>query len=271
MYWSDFSDASLAKSSAETREKVPVTRIDLRVRKAFYSYSVRSSDNVKLQLDGSVFWQITDVQRMVAATSDPEGDLWYHARSSIIQAVSNVTLNTFMSNFNAIVLSAFTGASSDTFYIERGIELQSIELTSYECIDTDTAIVLQEIIRESTYRRNRLIMQGSEDDVRKEKLNSDIMIEGKRTALLETLADNNLLIARTSGETDGARTAKSISSFIDGLNLSLPELDDRVSLYKHHNALESSKNDTTNLATGTANLYVAPKDMNLKLSMPGGL
>merc|ERR1712193_333230 len=83
--------------------KVPVVKIDLRARKAYYEYEVRTSDNVKLRLSGSIFWQIVDVRKMINATSDPEGDMYHRARSTLIGAVSNVTLSTFMNGFNDIV------------------------------------------------------------------------------------------------------------------------------------------------------------------------
>merc|ERR1712054_630255 len=102
--------------------KVAVTKIDLRAKKAFFNYEVRTNDNVKLGLEGSIFWQIFDVRKMLNTTSDPEGDLYHRVRSSLIQAVSNVTLDTFMTNVTDIVTHAFaTTRTLDNFYAMRGI------------------------------------------------------------------------------------------------------------------------------------------------------
>merc|ERR1712084_200457 len=86
--------------------KVPVTKIDTRSQYAFFEYEVRTSDNVALLLEGTIFWQVVDVPKMIMKTGDPKGDVWYHARSAMIQAVSKVTLKEFMEKFNNIVSNA---------------------------------------------------------------------------------------------------------------------------------------------------------------------
>merc|ERR1719265_1543568 len=106
---------------------------------------------------------------MIRATSDPSGDVWHHARSCLIQAVSKVDLATFMSGFNGIVMAAFKEQAGDGFYLERGVEVHSMELTRYKCTDDKTAAVLQEIIQETTNRINRLQAQESENEVRAAK------------------------------------------------------------------------------------------------------
>merc|ERR1712072_409656 len=120
MVWSDYSDTDHA-----TVEKVQVQKIDMRSRHIFFKYEVRTSDNVKLILEGTVFWKINNVSKMIKATPDPEGDVWHHARSALIEAVSNTTLADFMSGFNVIIMEAFRRQAQDGFYKERGAELQS--------------------------------------------------------------------------------------------------------------------------------------------------
>merc|ERR1712202_98127 len=93
---------------------------------------------------------------MIHTTSDPSGDVRHHSRSCLIQAVSKVDLATFMSSFNSIVLQAFKDQSADGFYTDRGVEVHSMELTRYHCVDEKTAAALQEIIQETTNRNNRL-------------------------------------------------------------------------------------------------------------------
>merc|ERR1711953_630277 len=102
MMWSDFSHIPKAGEEEKAVTKVPVEKIDLRTRKVFFSYEVPTSDNVKLQLDGTIFWKVTDVSQMINTTSDPEGDVWHHSRSALIQAVSKITLQNFMSHFGNI-------------------------------------------------------------------------------------------------------------------------------------------------------------------------
>lgn len=254
--------------STHAGPKVAVVKIDLRARKSFYSYEVRTSDNVKLRLDGTIFWQVADVRKMINMTSDPEGDVWHKSRSSINQAVSNVTLDMFMNGFNDIVMDAFARHSQDAFFTVRGLKLSSMELTKYTCVDAQTASTLQNIIRETTNRINRLQKQRSENEVRQEKLSADINLESNRTLLIETEALNAKLLAETRGATDGGGVATSIASFIDGLNTSLPDIAKRMELYRLHESHEASKRDTQQLASGNASLFISPKEMALRLAMP---
>merc|ERR1719301_16039 len=119
------------KNAKTVAYKVPVTKIDLRAQYAFFEYNVRTADNVELVLEGTIFWQVLDVPKMIAATGDPKGDVWYHCRSSLIQAVSRVTLEVFMVKFNEIVQNAAN--RDDQFYMDRGVCVHNLEVTRYAC------------------------------------------------------------------------------------------------------------------------------------------
>merc|ERR1712188_48405 len=113
MYWG-------SGTSQEDIEKniVRNLKIVLRAQYAFFEYNVRTSDNVELLLEGTIFWQVVDVPKMIQTTGDPKGDVWFHARSAMIQAVSRVNLEVFMAEFNKIVNEA--SKADDVFYSERG-------------------------------------------------------------------------------------------------------------------------------------------------------
>ena len=111
MYWSsgtstEDAEKNVVRNAKAVKYKVPVTKVDLRAQYAFFEYKVRTSDNVELLLEGTIFWSVVDVPRMIERTGDPKGDVWYHARSALIQAVSAVTLEQFMASFNTIVAKA---------------------------------------------------------------------------------------------------------------------------------------------------------------------
>lgn len=214
--------------------KMPVGKIDMRAQKMFFSYEVRTSDNVKLRLAGTIFWRVRDVSRMISMTSDPSGDVSQHARSALIQAFSKATLSSFMSEFNNITMEAFRAQASDGFYLERGVELQSMELTRYDCVDAETALVLQQIIQETTNRINQLQKSESENEVRSARLQADIELEKQRTELIHSRAENTRIEADMAGRAAGAELAQSASTFIAGLNESLPDVAARVDLYKLH-------------------------------------
>merc|ERR550514_2298215 len=95
-----------------------------------------------------------------------------------------------MVGFNSIVMQAFERHAQDGFYEERGVKVQSLELTRYDCADEKTAGILQEIIQETTNRINRLTAQQSENDVKSAALSMDIELERRRKDLVESKADN---------------------------------------------------------------------------------
>jgi len=266
MKWTSYADPN----DASVGRAVNVSKIDMRSHKMFFLYEVRTSDNVQLQLEGTIFWRVVDVATMVKATPDAEGDVWQHARSSLIQAVSRVSLSTFMSGFNDISMGAFDSQARDGFYADRGVEIGSMEFTRYKCVDAKTSNILEQIIQETTNRLNRLQQQRSENDVLAAKLQAEIQLEKQRTALIQSRAENARLEASSLGDADGLKLMRGAASFIDGLNRSLPNVDSRLELYKLHETLRSKNADMHSLASGNATLFLTPQDLNLKLSMGAG-
>lgn len=255
-------------SGSMGKDKRMVTKIDLRAQYMTFKYEVRTSDNVRLHLEGTVFWLVTDVPKMVHATPDPMGDVWHHTRSTLIQAVSQATLEQFMEGFNNIVAQAFTAEAKDSFYKDRGVKVQSMEVTRFECVDQKTAEVLQQIIQETTNRINRLQAQESENDVAAAKLRSEIKLEKQRTELIQTRSENMRLESEVQGQSTGLTVAMDAATFL-GPTLSkvVPKLEDRIGLYKLQKQLESRNKDTASLASGKATLFMTPEDMKLKLQM----
>merc|ERR1719247_1267739 len=108
----------------------------------------------------------------------------------MIQAVSRVTLEDFMAEFNEIVTKA--AAVDDSFYTERGVKMHALEVTRYACADSATSAVLQEIIQETTNRINRMQKQQSDNEVQREKVSGEIEVKrSSRRPLTESIACKN--------------------------------------------------------------------------------
>ena len=90
-----------------------------------YLFTLRTADSVELEIDVNFYWQIVDLPKMVVRTQDPTGDICFHARSIISQAVSKLTLDKFMHSFNTIVSQAVLDPSDD-FYEARGLYVLSL-------------------------------------------------------------------------------------------------------------------------------------------------
>jgi RNA binding exosome subunit len=213
---------------------------------------------------------VTDIQKLIETTSDPEGEVWQHARSALIQGVSKVTLSVFMARINNISTEAFETQATDGFYANRGVEIVSMEVTRYEPVDERTAEVLQEIIQETTNRINKLQVQNSENDVMAAKLAADIQMEKQRTELIRMQSKNHQLQSQMQGESDGMKRARNAKAFIDGISSSLPNATKQVELYELHERLDNNRANAKNLASGNAKLFLTPEDMKLKLQMGGG-
>merc|ERR1719352_1489974 len=148
----------------------------------------------------------------------------------MIQAISKVTLEAFMTQFNSIVSDA--SHVDDVFYSERGVKLHAMEVTKYQCADQKTSSVLQEIIQETTNRINRMQKQQSDNDVLREQMSGEIEVEKQRTALIQARCDNDRMRAIIEGESDGLRLAKSTSTFFETLAHDIPDAESRLQLYR---------------------------------------
>lgn len=135
-----------------------------------------------------------------------------HSRSLAIQIVSQVTLEKFMKDFNAIISKAILNAE-DTFFEDRGAVIHTVEVLSIHCVDPSTEKVLQEIIKETTDRLNRLQKQASENEVRLFKMKGDIQEEKLNGELLRIRKDNQ----KVESQIEGEGSADQIKAFLKGL------------------------------------------------------
>merc|ERR1719329_1429923 len=190
-----------------------------------------------MNLEGTIFWQVKDVPLMINVTSDPEGDIWHHARSALIQAISANTLQAFMKNFNNISQEASLKEAADGFYSGRGTKLNRMELTKFETTDEDTKVILQKIIQESTNRVNRLQKQKGENEVKAAELAAEILLEQQKTQFINAQASNKRLEAKMQGEAAGMTLMRAADSFIGGLNETVDNVTARVEMYKLHETL----------------------------------
>lgn len=237
------------------KRSLTITQIDLRPKFMWYEFETRTQDNVELILGITFFWQIMDVEVMIRATDDTPGDICSHARSAIIQSVSQVSLEKFLSSFNTIIHQAVLEADS-TFYDERGVKLHAVEVRSIACKDQETQRILQEIIQETTNRINLLQKQESENEVRLRQIDGEIEAEGLRRRLLEARRENVRAEALMEGEGEAAK----VGAFFEGLG-DLVSVADKVAIF---NTLRK-KDVLDGLSRGTAQLYFTPADVNLSI------
>ena len=237
-----------------------ITRIDSRPKFMWYEFEARTQDNVELLLGITFFWQVTDVGKMIQTTDDTPGDICSHARSAIIQSVSRVNLEAFLSDFNNVIHES-VAKTDDRFYEERGVKLHAVEVRSISCKDDATQKVLQEIIQEATNRLSRLQKQESENEIQIKQLNGEIESEELRRGLLEIKQKNAQAAAIMEGKSEALR----VRFFMNGLGEDLSQ-SEKVGIF---NTLRK-REMLDSLGQGNAQLYFTPSDVDITIeSKPG--
>lgn len=238
-------------------KKRAVSVIDQRGHQMSYVFVTRTADSVELELDINFYWQITDVPKMITRTQDPTGDICFHARSVISGAVSRMTLDKFMHGFNSIVSNAVL-ALDDDFYEQRGLKIHNCEVRGMHCKDPRTEEVLQEIIKETTNRLNRLQKQTSENEVQMLQMKGDIEKEKVAADLIKVRQANKKLGAISEGESEAAAVAAFLERFGVAQNM------DAMTAIQLWQSLRQ-KESVSALANGNAQLFVTPDAVNLAI------
>jgi len=193
---------------------------------------------------------------MIHKTDDLPSDICAHARSVVIQDVSVVTLEKFMADFNSIINKAVFGRG-DTFYEDRGAKVHTVEVRSIHCKDPNTEKVLQEIIKETTDRLNRLQKQSSENEVKLYKIKGEIESEKMNGELLRIQYDHHRARALIEGEA----AADKVKSFLKGLESANIGFDLSVDMWEGLRRLDSLKK----IAKTSSQLYFTPSELSLSV------
>jgi len=232
-----------------------ITRFDCRPQYMKFEFNCRTSDNVELVLEGTFFWEVVDLPKMVNITGDTSGDLCNHARSQFIRMVSKVTLKEFMEEMHNI--AARVHKENPDFYERRGVKVHSLEMTGYKCADRSTSEILEQIIQETTNRMNRLSQQESENEVKLFKMQGQIKQEEGRAELLSIQQEHQQEEARVNGTAEAER----VCAFMQSLAEELPDLKERIKAWE-----TLRKTDALSvISSGDAQLYYTPSDVNLSI------
>ena len=73
-------------------------------------FSCRTKDNAGLVPEGTLFWEVVDLQTMVRATGVTSGDICNHAWPQCVKHVALLTLKEFMDDLNVISDQVYTEA-----------------------------------------------------------------------------------------------------------------------------------------------------------------
>jgi len=236
-----------------------IERFDTRSQYMWFEFDSRTTDNVELVLESTMFWEVTDLEKLIQCTGNLPGDFYNQCRSQFIKKVAKVTLKEFMANLHAVSGAIFS--EDQPFYEARGVKVHSLEVTRYKCSEARTSEVLQQIIEETTNRLNRLSQAESENEVSLFKMQGEIHLEKINKELLDLKHEH----AKSEANVTGAAEAEQIAAFVAGLKKEVPDLDQRVEMWK-----VLRKTDALSVVSGGGgSLYYTPKDVDLSIHTEG--
>jgi len=244
-----------SKGVHKDERSLRVTHIDSRPKYMSYEFESRTKDNVELIVYINFFWQIIDVERMTKMTDDPTGDVCFHARSVVIQAVSQITLEQFLAEFNEIVRHAVVGMEKD-FYEQRGVILHSVEVDSIRCVDSKTQETLSKIIQETANQISLIQKQVGENEVNEIKVKGEIAVEKIKDELVQLQNQN----AQKEAMFEGASEALRIKRFLEELGDQL-SLEEKISIFNILRKQDALKI----LSSCNAQVYFTPPDADLRI------
>jgi len=244
-----------SRGSRRDKRDLYIDRFDCRGQYMTWEFNCRTKDNVELILEGTIFWQVVDLERMVRTTGDTSGDICNNTRSQFIKHVARVDLKVFMDDLSKICNQVHQ--ENQEFYTSRGVKVHSLEVTRYQCADTKTSAVLQQIIQETTNRMNRLSQAESENEVMMFKMQGQIeqeKLNGEVLKIQHQHADDE------AGSMGKAEASKAFA-FLADLAKHVPALEDRIEMW----STLRQKDALSTVSEGGANLYYTPKDVNLSI------
>merc|ERR1719219_450042 len=253
--YSEIVELVWSRGRRRERRDLRIKKIDMRPMFMSFEFNCRTSDNVELILEGTLFWEIINPEIMFKLTGDTTGDVCNHARSQFIQSVARVSLQQFMQDFNKIACE--THSEADDFYSKRGCKIHSLEVTGYTCADHTTSVVLGQIIQETTNRMNRLQQQESECEVKLFKIRGQIEEEKVRAELLSIQTENS----NAEAAMEGLSEAEKVKKFLDELKSEVPDMNSRIELWnvlRKRDALQA-------VSEGNSKLFFTPSDVNLSI------
>ncbi|CAF1382865.1 unnamed protein product [Adineta ricciae] len=233
-----------------------VDRFDTRNQYMDYEFLVRTADNVEIILDVSIFWQITDLYKLVLVTQDPPEDICNHTRSEILSQVSKYNMKEFMELPNSQLIASVNSDKDDTFFESRGVNVIRVEILQKRCKDPEIQKIFKQIIDEKTNRIKNIEKQEAENEVKLCDLNGQIEAEKLVGTLLKIKKENE----REENVADGIAEGSRIQNFIGNLGDDVP-LERKLQVYFD---IQNTKR-LDMLARSKTTLYLTPKEVDTKV------
>ena len=235
-----------------------------------HQFQVRTKDNVLLDLDLRVCYQIQSVETF---SSNPIENFYpnikNHVQNKLLDRFANSTLREFMNTFAVIAQASVDQCTA--YFMDYGIEIMDVQILNFFCKDVKTQQLLNLDIETSVIKQNelratqndiaiqeqsneverrkkdlevqmftkdqevRLEKKQLENTIRIKEMEIEIVEEQKRTELLEVKRGNDLVEAEFAGKAKGHE----FEEFVKGIDPKL-SAHQKISIWKRQMELEQA-------------------------------
>lgn len=256
-----------------------------------HQFQVRTKDNVVLDLDLRICYQIQSVETFSASPIEEfYPNIKNHVQNKLLDRFATSLLNEFMNTFAVIAQDSVEACSA--YFLKYGIEILDVQILNFNCKDRETQNLLNSYIETNVHKQNELratqnniaIQEQSNEVARRKKdlevqmftkdnevqmekkqlentirikeMDVEILEEQKRTELLEVKRGNDLVEAEFAGKAKGHEFNEFVKS-IDP-NLSAQQ---KLTIWKRELELQQAEQVYSKL--GVLNMMPPEQDMDL--------
>lgn len=239
------------------KSNTKVSKFDHRPHDMNFRFSVRSGDNVELNIVINVYWNIFDLERMICATSDPPEDICNHVKNQILNFASSMSTKEFMEYPVAEIVKKIYDVDSE-FYKMRGVQISRINILEKRCANDDIEKTYRAIIDQKITSAKNYEQQLGTNNTEIARIRGLTAIEKENYALLQQKLANLELETETAGRAEGGK----IKSFLDGLGDNMP-LVDKINIF-----LQLERTKRIGLVTDKVqSVYLNPEDADFNLNV----
>ena len=213
-----------------------------------HKFTIRTNDNVLLDIDLRISYQIFDVKIFGSNPINFYQHLINWCQNELLDLFAKLTLRDFMKSYSTVAIQSITNGSE--YFKDFGIKILDIQIINYLCQDKNTQELLNKDIQTHVNKQNELkakeadilikekenIIMQKHKDMEVEMTKKDIEVELKKKEM-------NVKIAEKDNEIEIKKKELEINIRMKELDLQIEEETKRTNLLdiKRHNAVKEGE------------------------------
>jgi hypothetical protein len=213
-----------------------------------HKFTIRTNDNVLLDIDLRISYQIFDVKIFGSNPLNFYQHLINWCQNELLDLFAKLTLRDFMKSYSSVALQSITNGTE--YFKNFGIQILDIQIINYLCQDKNTQELLNKDIQTHVNKQNELkakeadilikekenIIGQKQKDMEVEMTKKDIEVELKKKEM-------NVKIAEKDNEIEMKKKELEIGIRMKEIDLQIEEETKRTKLLdiKRHNAVKEGE------------------------------